>query len=180
MRKIAIFLLLSLTMFSKDLNVTVSEPALNKFIASIGNFSGSGQIDKIIKISYQWIMYDAKINLIENGSEFQANIDIITDGKTRKGTVVGEAKFTYNPDKQNLNIEVTNLKFRGLDIFNLASFYKPQYTLPIQLIKNEKINIKKNDKETIAITPIIYEEEVKVFEDYILIDGNVKFEQVTN
>ena len=35
-------------------------------------------IDKLIKISYEWKMYDAKINLIENGSEFEAKVDVIS------------------------------------------------------------------------------------------------------
>ena len=70
------------------------------------------------------------------------------------------------------------MKFRGLDFFNLAGFYKPEYSLPVELFKGEKISIKKNDKETVSLKPIIYEEELKVFEDYILLDANIKFEPV--
>ena len=178
MKKLIIFLVISLGMFAKDTSVTIGENALNKFLTGIGGFSGSGKIDKLIKISYEWKMYDAKINLIENGSEFEAKVDVITDGKTRQGTMVGKADFSYDKEKQLLNIEVTNLKFRGLDFFNLAGFYKPQYSLPIELFKGEKITVKKNDKEMISLKPIIYEEELKVFEDYILLDANIKFEPV--
>lgn len=178
MKKLMIFLILSLGIFAKDTSVTIGENALNKFLTGIGGFSGSGKIDKLIKISYEWKMYDAKINLIENGSEFEAKVDVITDGKTRQGTMVGKADFSYDKEKQLLNIEVTNLKFRGLDFFNLAGFYKPEYSLPVELFKGEKISIKKNDKETVSLKPIIYEEELKVFEDYILLDANIKFEPV--
>ncbi len=177
MKKLIIFLILSLGIFAKDTSVTVGESALNKFLTGIGEFSGSGKIDKLIKISYEWKMYDAKINLIENGSEFEAKVDIITEGKVRQGTMVGKAEFSYDKDKQLLNIEVTNLKFRGLDFFNLAGFYRPQYSMPVELFKGEKISIKKNDKETVVLKPIIYEEELKVFEDYILLDANIKFER---
>jgi len=178
MKKLMIFLILSLGIFAKDTSVTIGENALNKFLTGIGGFSGSGKIDKLIKISYEWKMYDAKINLIENGSEFEAKVDVITDGKIRQGTMVGKADFSYDKEKQLLNIEVTNLKFRGLDFFNLAGFYKPEYSLPVELFKGEKISVKKNDKETVLLKPIIYEEELKVFEDYILLDANIKFEPV--
>ena len=178
MKKIAIFLMMTLSIFSKDLNLNVGEGALNKFIGSLGEFKGDGVLDlKLTKFSYVWRLYDARIDLIENGSKFFANIDISTDGKTRKGTVEGEAKFSYDVTTQKLNVEVENLKFRGLDLFNLAGFYKPTYALPVELLKNEKISIKKNDKETIILTPTIYEEELKVSNDSILIEANVKFEE---
>lgn len=179
MKKIFMFLIIALSMFSKDLSLNVSEGALNSFVGSLGEFKGDGVLDlKLTKFSYIWRLYDAKIDLIENGSKFYASIDISTDGKVRKGTVEGEAKFTYDVITQNLNVEVENLKFRGLDLFNLAGFYKPKYALPVQLLKNEKISIKKNDKETIVLTPIIYEEELKVSNESILIEANVKFEEI--
>lgn len=123
-------------------------------------------------------MYDAKINLINDGSEFEAKVEVITDGDVKQGTMVGKAEFSYDKEKQLLNMEVTNLKIRGLGAFNLAGFYKPKYSLPVELFKDEKINIKKSDKETIVLKPIIYEEELNVFEDYISINANIKFEQV--
>ena len=95
MKKLIIFLVISLGIFAKDTSVTIGENALNKFLTGIGGFSGSGKIDKLIKISYEWKMYDAKINLIENGSEFEAKVDVITDGKTRQGTMVGKADFSF-------------------------------------------------------------------------------------
>lgn len=179
MKKVLIFLIMSLSIFSKDLSFTLSEGALNKFIGTLGSFKGEGILDlKLTKFSYNWELNGAKIDLVENGSKFYANILITTDGKVRNGTVEGEAKFFYDVNKQNLNVEVENLKFRGLDLFNLAGFYKPKYVLPVELFKNEKINIRKNDKENISVTPIIYEEELKVFEDYISIQANLKFEEV--
>lgn len=179
MKKILMFLLMGLSLFAKDLSLSVSEGALNGFIKSLGSFKGEGILDlKLTKFSYNWELYGAQIDLIENGSKFYANIDIITDGKVRKGTVEGEAKFFYDINTENLNVEVENLKFRGLDLFNLAGFYKPKYNLPVELFKNEKINVKKNDKESIVLAPIIYEEELKVFEDLILIQANLKFEEI--
>lgn len=178
MKKIIVFVLLSLSIFSKDVSVSVGENALNNFLTNIGDFSGSGKIDKIIKVSYEWKIYDAKVNLIKGGSEFEAKVDVITDDKVRKGTMVGKAEFTYDKDKQMLNMNVTNLKFRGLDFFNLAGFYKPEYSLPVELFKDEKITVKKNDNETIILKPVIYDEELKVFEDYISIEANIKFDPI--
>lgn len=179
MKKIMIFFLLAFSVFAKDLSLNISGRALNNFLASLGKFEGTGLLDlKLTKFSYTWELYDATISLIENGSKFNAKINVITDGKVRNGTVEGEAKFSYDVKTQNLNVEVDNMKFRGLDLFNLAGFYKPKYSMPVELFKNEKINIKKNDKETIVLTPIIYDEELKVLKDFISISANLKFEEV--
>jgi hypothetical protein len=48
MKKLIIFLVISLGMFAKDTSVTIGENALNKFLTGIGGFSGSGKIDKLI------------------------------------------------------------------------------------------------------------------------------------
>ena len=179
MKKIIIFFLLTMSVFSKDLSLNISERALNNFFGSLGKFEGTGLLDlKLSKFSYAWELYDATIDLVENGSKFYAKINVITDGKVRNGTIEGEAKFNYDVKTQNLNIEVENMKFRGLDLFNLAGFYKPKYSMPVELFKNEKINIKKNDKETVVLTPIIYEEELKVLENFISISANLKFEEI--
>lgn len=178
MKKLAIFFILAFSLFSKDISMKVSESSLNNFVSSLGSFKGDGVLDlKLTKFSYTWELYDARIDLIQNGSKFFANLDIVTDGKVRKGTVEGEAKFFYDVTKQNLNIEVENLKFRGLDIFNLAGFYKPKYSLPVELFRNEKITIKKNDKESIILTPVLFDENVGVTETDIIVEANLKFEQ---
>lgn len=179
MKKILIFLILSLTVFSKDVAVSVNEVALNKFLTGLGAFTGDGQVDiKITKFAYTWKIYEGTINLIENGSKFEAKVDVMTEGKVRTGTVVGETKFSYDKAKQELVVDITNLKFRGLDLFNLAGFYKPSFTLPVELFKNDKIVVKKNDKESVTLVPTIYEEEVRVTENDVIVEGNIKFEEI--
>ena len=72
-------------------------------------------------------------------------------------------------------IDVKDLKVRGLDFFNLASFYKPKYELPIKLIRKEKIEVKRGDKEIAYLVPDLYEESVTVYDKNLLIEANIKF-----
>ncbi len=177
MKKIILFIILSISVFSKDVNLTLGENVLNNLLVQIGDFNGTGKIDKLIKVNYSWTLSEAKIDLIPSGSKFEAKVTLITDGNdVNEGTVEGKAKFTYDKKAQNLNIEITDLKFRGLGFFNLAGFYRPTYSIPAKLFEDEEFSIKKSDIETVKIKPVLYDEDVKIFDTYLQIEGNLKFQ----
>ena len=93
MKKILIFAILCFSVFSKDIQMEVKEDVLNKFLVTAGSFSGENKINlKVGKVNVNWKVYDAKIKLAPT-SNFNAKIDIITNGKTQKGTVEGKVKF---------------------------------------------------------------------------------------
>lgn len=97
MKKIILFIILSISVFSKDVNLTLGENVLNNLLVQIGDFNGTGKIDKLIKVNYSWTLSEAKIDLIPSGSKFEAKVTLITDGNdVNEGTVEGKAKFTYD------------------------------------------------------------------------------------
>ena len=49
MKKIILFIILSISVFSKDVNLTLGENVLNNLLIQIGNFNGTGKIDKLIE-----------------------------------------------------------------------------------------------------------------------------------
>lgn len=181
MKKIIIFMVLGLCSFAKDISIHLEETVINKFLTSASFFSDTTKVDlKISKFDLKWKVYDAQIDLTSKGSKFAAKIELITENKTRNGTVEGEAKFKFDKKTQNLIIDVKDLKVRGLDFFNLASFYKPKYELPIKLIRKEKIEIKRGDTDIAYLVPDLYEESVTVYDKNLLIEANIKFIEEKN
>lgn len=178
MKKILLFLLINIVIFSKDISINLKEDGINKFLKGAGSFSDIVDVDfKISKFTLEWKIYDAKIDLISGGSKFSAKIDIITEKKLRKGTVEGEAKFSFDGKTQNLVIDVKDLEVRGLDIFNVVGFYEPKYDLPIKLIRKERIKINKGRDKEIYLIPDLYNESVKISKGELLIEADIKFEE---
>ena len=111
MKKIIIFMVLSLCGFAKDISIHLEETVINKFLTSASFFSDTTKVDlKISKFDLKWKVYDAQIDLTSKGSKFAAKIELITENKTRNGTVEGEAKFKFDKKTQNLIIDVKDLK----------------------------------------------------------------------
>lgn len=176
MKKILISILLSFSIFSKDFSITVKEDAINKFLRAAGNFSDETEVDfKITKYKFTWSIYDAKIEIGNNKSLFSAKIDIVSEGKTRKGTAEGVALFKFNASTQKLNINIKDLKVRGLDIFNLVGFYEPKYDLPIKIMRDEDIEINRGKDGKIILKPDLVNESVKAQKGELLIEADIKF-----
>ena len=178
MKNIIIFLMLLSTIFSKDISVKLDEVGINKFLLAVDSYKNKTQVDfKVSKLNLTWKISEAHLALKPKNSIFTANVEITTDNKVRNGTLEGEAKFSFDPKKQTLIVKITDMKVRGLDIFNLAGFYSPKYELPIKVMQKDKIAIKEDDKITGYLVPILYEAKVTAFDGYILIEANIKFEQ---
>lgn len=176
MKKLLIFIFLSFITFSKDLSIVVKEDAINKFLRAAGSFSDETEVDlKVTKYKFIWSIYDAKISIQNNKSLFNAKIDIISDGKVRKGTAEGVAHFRFNGATQKLNINIKDVKVRGLDVFNLVGFYEPKYDLPIKIMREEKIEINKGKDGKIFLIPDLINESVKVQRGELLIEANIRF-----
>lgn len=176
MKKIILFLIMSFSMFSKDISINLKQDVINKFLSSAGFFSATSKIDlKVSEYEFQWKVYDARVDLTSKTSKFEAKVDLTSENKTRNGTIEGDAKFKFDKKTQNLVIDVKDLKVRGLGLFNLTSLYKPKYQLPIRLIKKEKIEIKRGENVIANLIPELYEESVTVGEGTLLIEANIKF-----
>ena len=172
MRNIFIFLILSFLIYGKNINIKLDEEGINKFIKTVGSFS---KTSKVLNSFIVWKIYDADLDLQAKRPIFTAKLDIITENKFRTGTIEGEAKFRFNPENQTLMIDVDNMKIRGVDIFNLAEFYRPKYELPIKIMQKEKIAIKEDGKITSYVIPKIYNESVSVVNGNILIEADLSF-----
>lgn len=176
MKKILLFILLSFMTFSKDFTIIVKEDAINKFLKAAGNFSDETEVDfKITKYKFTWSIYDAKIDIGNDKSLFSAKIDIVSEGKTRKGSAEGIALFKFNGSTQKLNINIKDLKVRGLDIFNLVGFYEPKYDLPIKIMRDEDIEINRGKDGKILLKPDLVNESVKAQKGELLIEADIKF-----
>ncbi|MBN1468400.1 MAG: hypothetical protein JXM74_00590 [Fusobacteriaceae bacterium] len=175
MKKILIFAILCFSVFSKDIQMEVKEDVLNKFLVTAGSFSGENKINlKVGKVNVNWKVYDAKIKLAPT-SNFNAKIDIITNGKTQKGTVEGKVKFQYLPTTQILKINVEDMKIKNLGVYNALSLYKPKYDLPLKMIQMDKIEVKKNSSKKVFLQPVMYDSKVTILEKKVLVESNVKF-----
>ena len=172
MKKIMLFLFLISFIFPKNINIHLDEDGINKFIKTVGSFS---KTTKIINTNVIWKVYDVKLDLVAKYPMFTAKLDIITESKYRSGTIEGEARFKFNPENQTLIIDVDNMKIRGVDIFNIAEFYRPKYELPIRIIQKEKIAIKEDGKITSYVVPRIYNETVTVANGFIIIEADISF-----
>lgn len=176
MKRLILFIIINISVFSKDISVVFKEEGINKFLKGAGSFSDVVEVDlKISKFDLEWRVYDAKIDLIPGGSKFYAKIDIVTENKERKGNAEGEAKFSFDGRTQKLRIDIIDLKVRGLDIFNLVGFYEPKYDLPIKLVRDEKIKINKGKDKEIYLISDLYNESVKVLKGELLIEADIKF-----
>ena len=172
MKNIFIFLILSSLIYGKNINIKLDEEGINKFIKTVGSFS---KTSKVFNSTIVWKIYDANLDLHSKSPIFTAKLDIITENKFRTGTIEGEAKFRFNPENQTLMIDVDNMKIRGVDIFNLAEFYRPKYELPIKIMQKEKIAVKEDGKITSYVIPKIYNENVSVVNGTILIEADLSF-----
>lgn len=178
MKNFIIFLILSTSVYSKDISVKMDEVGINKFLSAVDSYKNKTQVDfKISKMNITWKIYDGYLTLKPKDSIFTSKIEITTDNKIRNGTLEGEAKFSFDPKKQTLIVKIVDMKVRGLDIFNLVGFYSPKYELPIKVMQKDKISIKEDDKITGYLIPILYEEKVTALDGAILIEANIKFEQ---
>lgn len=158
--------------YSKNISVKLDEEGINKFIKTVGSFSKTA---KILNSEINWEIYDAKLSLKETPPLFTAKLYIITENKVRNGTIVGEAKFKFDPNKQTLVVDIDNMKVRGVDVFNLASLYRPKYELPIKIMQKEKIAVKEDGKITSYVIPKIYNESVTVSGGQIHIEADLNF-----
>lgn len=174
MKNILIFLILSSLIYGKNINIKLDEEGINKFIKTVGSFS---KTSKVLNSTIVWKIYDADLDLQVKRPIFTAKLDIITENKFRTGTIEGEAKFRFNPENQTLMIDVDNMKIRGVDIFNLAEFYRPKYELPIKIMQKEKIAIKEDGRITSYVIPKIYNESVSVVNGNILIEADLSFSE---
>ena len=172
MKKIILFLFLTTFIICKNIKINLDEEGINKFIKTVGSFS---KTTKIINTNVIWKVYDAKLDLVAKNPMFTAKLDIITESKYRSGTIEGEARFRFNPENQTLMIDIDNMKIRGVDIFNIAEFYRPKYELPIRIIQKEKISIKEDGKTTSYVIPRIYNESVTVINGFIIIEADISF-----
>lgn len=173
MKKIMlIFGLFVSLLYSKNMSVRLDEDGINKFIKTVGSFS---KTTKIIGNDINWKIYDAKLSLAGKNSLFTAKLDIITENKIRKGTIEGDARFKFDPDKQILIVDIDNMKVRGVDIFNLASLYSPKYELPIKVMQKDKIAVKEDGKITSYVIPKLYNESVTVLNGAILVEADLFF-----
>ena len=176
MKRIIIFILFSISIFSKDLNIRLEEDGLNKFLKAVGSFSDETELDfKVTKYSFTWKIYDAEVNLLNGSSEFRAKIDIVTEDKIRTGRVEGIAKFKFVGSTQKLMIDIEDLNVRGLDIFNVVGFYEPKYEMPIKLIRKEKIEITRGKDKKVYLIPDLVNESVKSYKGELLIEADLKF-----
>lgn len=181
MKKILVFFALLFSCFAKDISINLNESVLNKFLTGVGSFSDKSKVDiKVSKFDLEWKVYDAKIDLIPKGSKFSAKIELVTEDKVRNGTVEGVAKFKFDKKTQKLIIDIKDLKVRDLGIYNLVGFYKPKYELPIKLIREEKIEVKKGEEKVAFLIPDLYEESVTVYDQKLLIEANIKFIEKNN
>jgi len=174
MKNILIFLILSSLIYGKNINIKLDEEGINKFIKTVGSFS---KTSKVLNSTIVWKIYDADLDLQVKRPIFTAKLDIITENKFRTGTIEGEAKFRFNPENQTLMIDIDNMKIRGVDIFNLAEFYRPKYELPIKIMQKEKIAIKEDGRITSYVIPKIYNESVSVVNGNILIEADLSFSE---
>lgn len=176
MKKFLAFFIISFSIFSKDVSITLKESGLNRFLDAARSFSEETGIDfKFKKYTFTWKVYNAKIELLDNASNFKAKVDIITRDKTRKGTVEGKAKFIYDGITQKLKVNIENLKVKGLDIFDLAGFYKPKYELPIEIIREKKVEINRSKDKKVFLSPSLVNESVTITKGQILIEADLKF-----
>lgn len=174
--KLLFFLLIGLSIFAKDISIKIGEDGINKFIATVGTYSKTTRVDlKVTSFDVNWKIYDAKLNLNSKGSIFSAKIDVITDKKTRNGTIEGDARFSFDTKKQVLTVDVVNMKVRGLDIYDVIGFYKPKFELPIKVMQKEKIAIKEDGRITSYVIPNLYDDTVTVLDNSIIIEANINF-----
>lgn len=170
---ITICVIISSLIYGKNISVSLDEEGINKFIQAVGSFS---KTTKIVNNEIIWKIYDAKLDLKSKKPTFTSKIDIITDNKTRSGTIEGDAKFTFNGKNQTLFIDIDSMKVRGLDIFNIVGLYRPKYELPIKIMQKEKIAVREDGKITSYVIPKIYNEKVTVTQGSVLIEADISFE----
>lgn len=181
MKKFFLFISISLGIFAKDLSIKMGEDGINKFLSSVGSFKSEKIVDlKLTTLDIIWKISEAKINLSSNGSKFTAKIEIDTGDKVRKGTIEGDSVFSFDTEKQILTIDITNMKVRGLDIYDTIGFYKPKYEFPVKIMQKDKIAIKENKIITGYVIPTLYDDTVTVVDNAILIESDLKFVEVKN
>lgn len=179
MKKTILFLIFCFSIFSKDISVKLSEAGINKFLMSVGSFKSEKTVNlKVTTLTVVWKVSDATVTLAPKNSKFNANIEITTGDKVRNGTIIGDAVFSFNNEKQILMVNIENMKVRGLDIYNVIGFYKPKYELPIKIIPKDKIESRIGNKISAYFMPTLYDNSVTVVQKGIIIEANIGFVEV--
>jgi len=178
MKKIFLFLVFSLCIFSKNLELNLSEDFLNSFISAVGSINGKSTMNlSFIKIPYEWEISNARIVLKENKLEFYSDFQMLTKGIVSNGNLHGEGNIVYNQQEKAFIISLNELKVSGIEDIDLGEFYKPQFTLPMELVEEKPIKIKK-ENEYVELRSYIKDEEIFMKDGYIKVEANIYFEQI--
>lgn len=178
MKKFLLFLLISLCVFPKNLELNLSEDFFNSFISSLGSISGKSKMDlSLVKIPYEWEISNAKIKLREGQMEFHSDFQMFIRGVSNKGRLQGLGDIRYKQEEKAFFISLNELRVLGIENIDLGEFFNPQFTLPMDIFQEQSIKIKK-ENEYVEIRTLVEEERILIKDGYIKVEANISFEEI--
>ncbi|MCK5780006.1 MAG: hypothetical protein KAH04_03250 [Psychrilyobacter sp.] len=175
---IGIFIILNSLVFSSDINITLSEKAINSFVTAASPVEFSQEINVLTgKTKADFTITKVNIDLEKDKISIKGHLNIDLNGSTLDANISGELEPTIDEKTGELSLKLSKVDIKGLEFLKLDKALKNNVSIPLKVNELKAIEIKKSDTEYLEVNPIISNQKILIIKDKISIIGDIRFEK---
>ncbi|UUV19851.1 hypothetical protein NRK67_10605 [Fusobacteria bacterium ZRK30] len=176
-------LVLVFTMFytlsmASDINIQMSERAINSFAAAISPLEIKKEI-KVLdqKTMAQYTIKNMVIVLKKDQIYISGNLNLNLNGSTLDAAINGELEPILDNKTGVLSLKLSKVNIVGLEFLKLDKALKDHVLIPLKLNDLKPIKVKKSNNEYQEIYPKITNESILIADKLITISGDISFKK---
>lgn len=175
---ILVFIIFNTLGMASDINIQMSEKAINSFVTAISPLKFQKEI-KVLdqKTTAQYTIKNMVVVLKKDQIYISGDLNLNLNGNTLEASINGELKPILDNNTGILSLKLAQVNIVGLEFLRLDKALKDQVLIPLKLSDLRPIKIKKNDNEYQKIYPKITNENIVVSDKLITISGDMSFEK---